>query len=175
MDNNQKVDNAYEPSAEKADTEAIKENNAPEANTAEPCAQSSENVNFNEESATYRPFNAAPQDTTVILENPNDAELSAKGRTALILGIIGIAAGNLCCCLPAGVVLGLIALLKALGLRSLSPDGKLRGFALGGLICGIISIASSVYTFLCLIVAVIDFIFNGGLDELTYQFGSTSF
>ena len=56
---------------------------------------------------------------------------------SLVLGICGLL---LTCCCGAGGILGLVGMILAIASRSGSPDGKMNGSAIAGLILSIITL-----------------------------------
>lgn len=102
--------------------------------------------------------------------NPNDFSLDGNGlgnapepqkkdhaKLSLIFGVLGIVIG--CCCIPAGIALGVFAVVFAY--KDKARYGSFSPLAIGGAICGVLAVVFGAVMFVSNLIMVA----NGSMEE----------
>ena len=115
-------------------------------------------------SDTTYSYQYQPKVTAVPVNTPSAAPLSddeqkskSKGKVSMILGIIGaglLVSTSAVFSLPA-IVLGIIALVFASQSKKLSGENKLKGMAIPGYVCGLVSVILGSILFVVLILIIV--------------------
>ena len=87
-----------------------------------------------------QPYYGQPYGGQQYYQQPVNQKKNALGITSMILGIISLVFS--CCCMGFSIVLGVVAII--LGIVSLNKKESTKGFAIAGIILGVVGLLSAI-------------------------------
>lgn len=100
---------------------------------------------------------------------------NSKATASLVLGIIALVSNCLCCCLPVSLILAIVSLVMSGTSKKRSPNGKLNGAAIAGLVCSIVAIVFYfiilLSTFISIVESFSDPVFQAELNDILAEYG----